>query len=104
MLVAVSSVESEHPVTTANRSEIETMIETIAKQVARDPKLISSVAQQSAKVIVDLEDLSEMDLFKVRELVTHLVRSRKKPWEKLSEIDAFIKTVSIGAQHQRAGL
>jgi len=103
MLIAVSSVESEHPVTAANRDEIETIIEMIAKQVAADPKLITSVTRQAATVIADLGALSEEDMFKVRELVTSLLRSRKKPWEKLSEIHAFIQTMAIGAQPPKAG-
>ncbi len=42
--------------------------------------------------------LGDEELFKVRELVTRLVRSNKKPWEKLQEIAAFLETIAGATQ------
>jgi cell fate (sporulation/competence/biofilm development) regulator YmcA (YheA/YmcA/DUF963 family) len=94
MLVAVGSVEAEHPSKTATREQILDNIDSIRRKVDPDPVLIEQVTLIVLDLERELDALAEIDLWKVANLTKRLIRSEKRVWDRLHEIKAFIKTLS----------
>lgn len=93
MLVAVSSVEVEHVVTTAVRGTILKLIGTIRESIGPEPRLIEEVAPRIDDIERHIGRLLEKDLQPLLVLVEDLVKSHdKRPWAQIDEIHAFLRT------------